>query len=309
MAAVAGKATSNPNPTSAQYAAQRGSIDMLMRPKEARAPTTSSSGAHETSKPGSGAPAAAAPKMSFLEAIRAQRQVRVQQLRDMPQSSTPRSLLVTKSAASTESPSNFYKGSGGGGFSALVAGSTTTQRSGQKSKPQKSHDTAWIAALSRSSTHTGTANTPPSTTPAATTTTMTTATSEPSFAQVQDELEAGFRRYSRANPLGGVGSGHSADAESSSQSTGLGRGSQSDQKDHKDQKGQQDATMPPSSASSQNLRARQLMMAPKSSAARREEERVASMNQKKRLTNGGDNSSDEDVGRSALGRAKKSRKG
>ncbi|CAK7272758.1 hypothetical protein SEPCBS57363_005308 [Sporothrix epigloea] len=299
MAAVASKATGNPNPTSAQYAAQRGSMDMLMRPKEAKAPTSSNGGDQKTGKSGSGAVVAAEPKMSFLEAIRAQRQVRVQQLRDMPKTAGPGSLLAIKSAASVEAPSSFYKGSGGGSFSALASSSNKSQKKESKSKPPGNRDTTWVEALSMPTTQSRTKITPDVTT-ATITTAIGAATSNTSFAQVQDELEAGFQRYSRANPLGGVGSGYSAKVESSSQNMGRGRGSHSNQN-----QSQQGSTMPPTTATSRNLKARQLMVAP---ASRREEEKVANV-KKKHFSNGGDDSSDEDVGRSALGRAKKSRKG
>ncbi|CAK7227683.1 hypothetical protein SBRCBS47491_006651 [Sporothrix bragantina] len=301
MASVAGKATGNPNPTSAQYAAQRGSIDMLMRPREGKAPTSSSGGGDKTSKSDSGGQAASQPKMSFMEAIRAQRQVRVQQLRDMPRSRTaPGSVLMAASAASNEAPSNFHKGSGGGGFSALASSSSKIQKTKAKAKPQGNNSTAWVAALSGplpSTETTTTTVTTRTTTPAA-----STSTSAASFAQVQDELEAGFQKYSRANPLGGVGSGHSGEAEGGAQNSGQGERQGSNQSQN-----QQGASMPPTTATSRNLKARQLMMAPRSAAARREEE-MAAHAKKKQYNNGGDDSSDEDVGRSALGR-KKARKG
>ncbi|CAK7211616.1 hypothetical protein SEUCBS140593_001231 [Sporothrix eucalyptigena] len=287
MASVASKATGNPNPTSAEYAAQRGSIDLLMRPRESRAPTSSSNSAGKGGKGTQGAEKASAPKMSFMEAIRAQRQVRVQQLRDAPKHTpVPGGVLATAAASATEAPSNFHKGSGGGGFSALASNSGKTQKTKAKAKPLSNSSTAWVATLSA----------PPSSTGAAAT---TATTSSSSFSQVQDELEAGFQRYSRANPLGGVGSGHTADAENGVQKAGQGQNGP-----NQSQKG---ATMPPTTATSRNLKARQLMMAPQPAAARREEERIANA-KKKHYNKGGDDSSDEDVGRSALGR-KKARKG
>lgn len=273
---------------------------MLMRPKETKAPTSSNGGDQRTGKSGSGAIVTAEPKMSFLEAIRAQRQVRVQQLRDMPKTAGPGILLVIKSAESSEAPSSFYKGSGGGSFSALALSSNKSQKRESKSKPQGNRDTAWVEALTRPATQKRAATTTPDTTTATINTTIGAATSSTSFAQVQDELEAGFLRYSRANPLGGVGSGYNAETESSLQNTGRGRGSQSNQN-----QSQQGTTMPPTTATSRNLKARQLMVAP---ASRREEQTMAAL-KKKHYSNGGDDSSDEDVGRSALGRAKKSRKG
>ncbi|KIH91471.1 hypothetical protein SPBR_01947 [Sporothrix brasiliensis 5110] len=287
------KATGNPNPTSAQYAAQRGSIDMLIRAKDTRPPTSAATTIvrGEASTTSSLAP----PKMSFLEAVRAQRQVRVQELRNAPKLSGSVGGTVAAASTATANPSNFHKGSGGGSFSALA---TTKAKAKAEAKPQAQSNTDWVAALASPSSITGT-NTAGAVSVATTTltSTLTSTSTGPSFSQVQDELEAGFQKYSRANPLGGVGTARGgSDSEGGAQNQSQGQRSQ----------GQSQRTDVPMTATARNLKARQLMVAPQS-ASRREDERIAAT-KKKHYNNGGDDSSDEDVGRSALGR-KKARKG
>ncbi|KJR85435.1 uncharacterized protein SPSK_09666 [Sporothrix schenckii 1099-18] len=283
------KSTGNPNPTSAQYAAQRGSIDMLMRAKDTRPPTSAATAIvrGEASTTSSLAP----PKRSFLEAVRAQRQVRVQELRNAPKPSGSVGGTVAAASTATADPSNFHKVSGGGSFSALAT-TKAKAKAKAKAKPQAQINTDWVAALASPSSITGT-NTAGAVSVATTTSTST----GPSFSQVQDELEAGFQKYSRANPLGGVGTARGgSDSEGGVQNPSQGQQSQ----------GQSQRTDVPMTATARNLKARQLMVAPQS-ASRREDERIAAT-KKKHYNNGGDDSSDEDVGRSALGR-KKARKG
>lgn len=305
MASVAsGKASSkapgNPNPTSAQYAAQRGSIDMLMRTKDSRPPTSTATNLSRGARGGEASAASSVPppKLSFLEAVRAQRQVRVQELRNAPKTNEPANGILGTASAAAADPSNFHtKGGGGGGFSALATSSSKAPKAKAKAKPQAQSNTAWIAALASPSNVTGT-----NAAAAAATTAAATTTTGPSFAQVQDELEAGFQKYSRANPLGGVGAARGGgDSEGGQQKQGQSQGQGQNQNQNQGQRSDV-----PMTATARNLKARQLMVAPQS-ASRREDERIAAA-KKKHYNNGGDESSDEDVGRSALGR-KKARNG
>lgn len=242
-----------PNPTSSAYAAQRGSVDMLMKVKPASAPAKSAPTGIQRGPAASGT-ADTAPKMSFLEAVRAQRQEKAQMVRNNgggPSSSTITTTTITNANA-------FGKVPKAGGFSALLAGKAAA----------------------------------PSKAAPATTTTTTTTTISTSFAEVQDELEAGFQRYSRANPLGGVGTTFSSGKEEAQDANAQ----------HKGQ-----AT----TATSRNLKARQLMVAPMAKNERQNQQQLLQQQQRKQQqqkNNGGD-SSDEDMGRSALGRSKRARKG
>ena len=244
--------TKGPNPTSSAYAAQRGSVDMLMKAKPASVNTRAVPTGIDRG-PAANEKKAGTVKISFLEAVRAQRQEKAQMVRSRVggQSSTITTTTITNPNAAGKVPKT-------GGFSALLASSR-----GAPATPKAS------AAA------------------AATTTTSTATVISTSFAQVQDELEAGFQRYSRANPLGGVG-------------TAMGGGT----------KGEEEANSKghATTATSRNLKARQLMVAPMAKNERQQQQQQQQQQQKKQYNKGGD-SSDEDAGRSALGRSKRARKG
>ncbi|OAA67888.1 hypothetical protein SPI_00083 [Niveomyces insectorum RCEF 264] len=107
---------------------------------------------------------------------------------------------------------------------------------------------------------------------------------------VQDRLEAEFQRYRGANPLAGVGF------------VPEGASDQTDNNNNKNEgKGKIGGT-----ATAQNRRARQLMVAPSSGKrGRNGREETAGHND----GDGGGSSSDDEPGRSALGRRKKAKRG